>query len=131
MAVEHGYMPLGKYSSARDDILHWLCMNDWANGSFGDVEAPTGYVYRISNFEHDVAQPNNEFNSLIDGWFEENQEVTDSPELRAQLVGFFLVLEDSNGFVHVRTYDTEALALEAFHAYRDVFEAWDNQDDED
>lgn len=130
MTVEFGYMPLGKYSSARDDILHWLCMAEWANESSGDSESPTGYFWRISNFEHDVHQKNNEFNSLIDGWFEQNQEVTDSPELRAELVGHFIVSTVSSGFVYVVKYDTERELLEAYNTLEAAYAEWaDDEED--
>lgn len=131
MAVEFGYMPLGKYSSARDDILHWMCMAEWANESSGNSESPTGYFWRISNTREDVAQANNEFNSLIDGWFEENQEVTDSPELRSQLVGFFIVSTVSSGFVYVSQYDTERELLEAYEALEADYSEWADAQDED
>lgn len=131
MAVEFGYNPLGRYSSARDDILHWMCMSDWANESSGNSEAPTGYFWRISNFDHDLAQPNNEFHSFIDGWFEENPEVTDAPELRAELVGHFIVQIVDSGFVYVAKFDTKRELLEAYAKLEADFEEWDSQDDED
>lgn len=126
---DHGFIPLGKYSSARDSILHYLCTSGWGNDSFGDVEAPTGYVWRISNNPADVHIPNTEVTSLLEEWFEQNNEVTDSPELRKELVGHFLVTENSQGFVSVQQFPSEwALKLVYMSLERDFFK-WDSQDD--
>ncbi len=127
---DHGFISLGKYSSARDSILHYLCVGEWSNASFGDVEAPTGYVWRISNDPADVHIPNTEITSVLSDWFEQNNEVTDSPELRNELVGHFLVVEDSAGFVYVVEFATESLLLTRFNALREDFDEWDVQEDD-
>lgn len=130
--TDHGYKALGKYSSARDDILHYLCTSAWANESFGDVEAPTGYVWRISNSWAEVKPASMDFTAVLEGWLEWNQEVTDSEELRRELVGYFLVQENSNGLVHVREYLTEAALLADFRTLERDFYIWDdsNEDEE-
>lgn len=128
--TDHGFISLGKFSSARDSILEYLCNNGWANGSFGDVDAPTGYVYRISNNPADVHIPNTEVTSLLGDWFEANPEVTDSPELRAELVGHFLVNEDSNGFIHVAMFEKEETLTELYQFMENKYDEW-NSDDED
>jgi hypothetical protein len=125
---DHGYHPLGKYSSARDDILHYLCMSDWGDESSGNSEAPSGYFWRISNEEFDVQQSNGEFNSVIAEWFEQNQEVTDSAELRAELVGWFIVQGVDSGMVYVYQYESEADMLEAYAALEETYAEWDEQD---
>ena len=127
---DHGFIALGKYSSARDSILHYLCEAEWSNDSFGDVEAPTGYVWRISNYDHDVAEVNNEFGSVLAGWFEENPEVKDSPELRAELVGFWIVNEDSNGFIHVMDAQNQQTQNEIFAMLQGKFEEWLGPDED-
>jgi hypothetical protein len=128
--TDHGFISLGKFSSARDSILEYLCNNGWANESFGDVEAPTGYVYRISNTLEEVHIPNTEVTSLLGDWFEENPEVTDSPELRAELVGHFLVTENSQGFVNVTAFETEKDLLSVFQSLEDEYNEWDVDEDE-
>lgn len=120
-------MQLGKFDTDRDSALHYLCLSDWANGSFGDVESPVGYVWRISNNWEEVKPENTELTSVLEEWFEQQGDVEDTPEFRRSLVGHFLILEDSNGLVHVQSYDTVELSLDAFHEYRDVFEKWDAQ----
>jgi hypothetical protein len=128
---DHGYHPLSKFSSARDDILHFLCISDWAEESDGNSEAPTGYFWRISNTDADVHQSNGEFSSVFAEWLEMNPEVTDSPELRSELVGHFIVQAMDSGFVYVGDYSTEEAMLEDFAEMQEEFGKWDEQDLED
>lgn len=125
---DHGYHPLGKYSSARDDLLHYLCTSEWSNESSGNSEAPSGYFWRISNEVADVHQKNGEFNSVVEDWFKDCPEVTDSQELRDELVGHFIVQGVDSGMVYVYKYDSEAEMLEAYAALEETYAAWDDQD---
>jgi hypothetical protein len=124
---------LGKYDSDRDNILHFMCTSDWANESFGDVEAPTGYVWRISNTRNDVFgcfdQGNSEFDSLIEDQLAAYG-IEDSPEFRSSLVGNFLVYEDSSGFVSVLKVPSESALIVQFNATQEVYEAWLGDEDE-
>jgi hypothetical protein len=129
--TDHGFISLGKFSSARDSILEYLCNNGWANDSFGDVEASTGYVYRISNTTSEVNKQNGEFNSVMGDWFEANPEVRDSVALRQELVGHFLVTEDSQGFVRVTQFDTEQELERVYRVEEDAFSKWNEDEDED
>lgn len=126
---DHGFSSMGKFDSARDSILSYLCLADWANESSGNTESPSGYFSRISNKPEDVNLFNTEFNSIMDEWLEYNQEVTDSPELRDELVGDFIVQSVDSGFVYVYKYDNEAEMLEAYAALEEVYDAWDEQED--
>lgn len=121
---DHGFIALGKYSSARDSILHYMAISDWANASDGNVEAPTGYFWRISNTPADVQQGNTEFSSLLEEWLTDSPEVTDSPALRAELVGHFLLVETDQGFVEVYSYATEAELLKEYEYRESVFSEW-------
>jgi hypothetical protein len=129
MTHDHGFISLGKYSSARDSILHYLCLSEWSNDSFGDVEAPTGYAWRIDNDPADVHIPNSEITSVLSDWFDDNPEVKDSPELRAELVGHFLVVEDSNGFVSVHEYPSGMQLMQTFQSLEETWAEWNAQDD--
>lgn len=127
---DHGFIALGKYSSARDSILHFMCEAEWSNGSFGDVEAPTGYVWRISNDPADVHIPNTEVTSLLEEWFTANPEVTDSPALRDELVGHFLVTEDSQGHIYVMTCPSATSLASEYVYLENRYEAWTAQDED-
>jgi len=108
--ADHGYHPLGKYSSARDDALHFLCTSGWEMGEFGNVSDYGVYFWQISNDPADVQQSNGEFTSIFEDWLKDNPEVTDSPELRTELVGHFIVSETDSGAVSVQAFDSvEAL----------------------
>lgn len=108
---------LGKYDSDRDNILHFMCMSEWSNEFFGDVEAPTGYVWRISNTFDEVSPDNTEFNSLVETSVA-LYDIEDSPEFRSSLVGHFLVYEDSSGFVSVLKAPSEQALITQFNATR-------------
>lgn len=112
---------MSKYESTRDDALHFLCTSGWANSSFGDVEAPTGYCWRITNAAADVAEVNTEFGSLMDDWDGElTQDVRDS------LVGHFLVVEESNGLVHVLRYHSEEGLIGTSELRENAFNSWNS-----
>lgn len=117
-------MQLGKFSSDRDSALHYLCTSDWANGSFGDVEAPTGYVWRISNTWEECKPEAMDFTSVLEDWLEANPEVEDTAEFRRSLVGHYLVQEGSNGLVHVQRFTHESALKARFEQLQEQFSEW-------
>lgn len=122
-------MQLGKYSTDRDNILHFMATSDWANDSFGNVEAPTGYVWKMSNDWEDVHVANTEFNSLIESQMV-SYDIEDTPEFRNSLAGHFLLKEDSNGFVFVFEFETEAERDRIYSDLETEFSEWDSQDED-
>lgn len=125
---DHGYHPLGKFSSARDDALHFLCTSDWAEDSTGNSMDWNAYAWRISNDVNDVSQKNTEFNSIFEEWLEQNPEVTDSPELRSELVGHFMVVEYSGGHVGVAKYNTEYELKRDLQTIEAEYNEWDERE---
>jgi len=125
--TDHGFISLGKFSSARDSILHWLAGVEWCNASSGHVEAPTGWFAKISFLPAEIHIPNTEITSVLEEWFQDNPEVTDSPELRKELEGFFIVRENEQGFVSVEVFPTEAAMNVAYGALEDAFSEWDGE----
>lgn len=131
MAENNGLYGIGKYDSRRDEILHALCLADWSNDSFGDVQAPTGYVWRITNTKEDIFgtlwDRNSEFDSLMEALEFHHLKVAELSEL----VGNFIVIEDNNGFVYVRSFDTEAAMMQEYN-YRELqYSEWFNGEGED
>lgn len=122
-------MQLGKYSTDRDNILHFLCTSEWSNESFGNVEAPTGYVWRISNTLEEVHIPNTEITSLLEDQLK-LYGIEDTEDFRKSLVGHFLVTEDSNGLVHVLECPSATSLVSEFNYLRNRFNAWDTQEDD-
>lgn len=109
---------IGKYSSARDSVLHFMCLQDWANESFGDVATFGCYVWRISNTAQDVSADNGEIVSLLE---QDSYGVQLTPELSAALTGHFLVREDSNGLVSVGRFATESALLRHYAALESTY----------
>ena len=126
--AEHGYIPLGKYNCARDDLLHYLCTSDWAEDSFGNVDEYGSYVWKISNTAEDVSINNTEFCSLLEEWFQINSSVTDSPELRQELVGHFNVTTVDSGFVYVAAYDTAEERNAIYKLAEDAYGEWSDEE---
>ena len=114
---------LGKYSTDRDNILHAMALADWANESFGDVDSPTGYVWRISNNWEEVKPQNMEITSLLEDQLEA-YDIADTPDFRQSLVGHFLIIEDSNGSVSVHEFETERVLLMHYSTLEAEYEAW-------
>lgn len=121
---DHGFISLGKFSSARDSILSYLTSVGWANDSDGSVEAPTGWFAKISNDPADVHVPNTEITSVLADWFEQNPEVVDSPELRKELEGHFLVRENEQGFVYVEEFKWAANRDAAYNRLEREYSEW-------
>ena len=119
---------LGKYSTDRDNILHFMATCDWANESFGDVDAPTGYVLRMSNTFQDVQPSNTELTSLIEDQVKA-YDIVDNDDFRESLVGHFLIWEDASGFVSVLQFATELDLLDVYKDLETEFSEWDSQDD--
>jgi hypothetical protein len=119
---------LGKYSSDRDNILHYMATSDWANDSFGDVEAPTGYVWRMSNDLQDVQLANTELTSLIEDQLEA-YDIEDGPQFRNSLVGHFLITENDQGAVSVQKFDTESELFALFVELRHEYSKWEGYED--
>lgn len=120
---------MSKYDSMRDDALHFMCVGGWSNGEFGNVEAPTGFVWKISNDWEDVKPENGEFRSLMEDWFELQAE-PDDINFRRSLVGDYLIREDSNGLVYVTIYTEKEPRDDEFHRLQDEFQKWDGQGDD-
>lgn len=116
-------MQLGKFDSDRDSALHYLCTVEWSNDSTGDVEAPTGYVWRISLSPSELSYERDEIGSVLEEWFQ-SESVEDTAEFRRSLVGHFLVVEDSQGFVTVQEFNLGFMLQARFEQLQAHYEAW-------
>lgn len=117
----------GKYegdNEARDEALHRLCQDVWANQSDGDVQAPTGFFYVVTNTVRDLPELQDVLgNTWSDALLDDTGTNT--------LIGAFLVTEDTQGFVHVTRYPDqypdrtgEDRALVAFQAKQRAYTEW-------
>lgn len=118
---------VGKFDSFRDSALHYLCVSDWAEESFGNVSDYGVYIWRISNTLQEVSPDNGEFNSIIEDWapMEGYETLQSDPAFRESLAGHFLVSENDQGMVSVRQFATEAAMLARFNDMQTHYENWD------
>lgn len=96
----------GKYEGShplRDEALHTMSVQGWANESDGNVEDLSGYVSRVSNTPAELA----EVLAAFDGEFPDGLD----PQ---SLVGHFLLVENSQGFLYVTEYPTEQAVIGAY-----------------
>lgn len=121
----------GKYSSYRDSALHFLCSSEWGNDSFGDSNDYGAFIWRISNSLPEVHVLNTEINSVLEDWEDANPDcIYTREELRAQLVGHFLVSENSTGSVHVQEFNSEHAVTERFNAMQEHYNNWADSNDD-
>lgn len=101
--------PSPKYDSFVHSALHYLCNAGWGNESDGDANYYGSHFTRITLNWEDVKPANTEFLSLIEEWpdFADAVHPEHPDQFFRQMVGHWLVAEDSNGFVHVRQFATE------------------------
>jgi hypothetical protein len=92
----------GKYASPLGEALHRLCQEQWANESTGNVEAPTGYVWRITITEAELP----EVRSALDAIWEDHP-YDDEGRACAEMVGAWIVVEDTQGFVTCTNWATD------------------------
>lgn len=110
----------GKYACIRDELLDVIQNMGWANESSGDVECATGHFARISNGTDEVGE-------LVDALPDEYQ-VAGREHYRG-LVGHFLVVTDSLGFVTVTEFTSEPDLLAAYQELEAEYSLWEGQDE--
>jgi hypothetical protein len=121
----------GKYNSLRDSALHYMCINGWSTGEFGDVQDFGAYVWRVDNKAEDVQIGNTEFWSMLREWWGANGD-PNIVEIRDSLVGHFIVLESDQGFVSVIDYNTEEELVERYNPLLNQYTEWREKfEDED
>ena len=119
----------GKYEGdnvARDEALHRLCGELWGNFSTGSARSPVGNVWLLIVDEDELG----EVRAALDTIWQDHP-YGDEGRACAEIVGAFVVREDSQGFVHVTKYPSqpphrtgEDRALVAFQALHRRFVAW-------
>lgn len=92
-----GPYPLGKYSTLRDEFLHGMCADDWADESDGSVDSPTGYFYLVCVSQAEMPEIVNAFGTAPHG-----------------SAGNFVVRETDQGFIYVDEYPSPSAAAVAY-----------------
>jgi hypothetical protein len=106
---------LGKFDSCRDEALYQMSL-DGTDETTGDVEYEGYYVLIVLDASATV--------NLDD----------DAPDGTPQVTvpaGSYIVTENSQGFVSVYTYDSEAVAREDFKRIDEAYSDWLDQDEGD
>lgn len=101
-------------------ILLTLCSAGWANESDGNVEAPTGYFWRISLSHSEIfGWPG----GAKDCFADEIPNATDDDWKK--IIGHWICAEDSNGFFYATRQDDEYSAQKVFADLTREFSEWD------
>lgn len=111
---------MSKFDSLRDEFL-WMMTLDGTGETSGDVESSTGWFGRVDILSADVASLAAEILAEYNG---------PGPFDIMQMVGHFIVRENSQGFVTVETYDNDGQAAARFAELDDAYSDWLGPDDE-
>lgn len=104
----------GKFASDRDQLLYYITLEGWGVASGGDVQSPSGWFGRISTTEAELPGVEQAF----------GEQISSSGVAPAELVGHFLLNEDSQGFVYVTEYGSERDLLASYGILEEVYEQW-------
>lgn len=107
----------GSFDSARDELLHAMSLEGWANASSGDVECPTGFFARISNDSREIPE-------IRDAFPTESAGISN-----ADIRGHFLCVENSQGFWYVTRYDNARALVQAYNALEAEYSEWLGDDE--
>lgn len=107
--------------TALEAVLQAMVTGGWANESDGHVDSPQGHFARISNSDAEVHGMGGVADTFADDIVLYEMASID------ELIGHFLVREDSQGFVHVTEYDNPIDLTRDFHALQDEYALW-NED---
>jgi hypothetical protein len=94
----------------------------WANESTGDVESPTGHFARISNAPNELSEIRQAFDDTLTTYGNVSDE---------DMTGHFLVMTDSQGFIHITRYHAESDLIRRYRQLEDQYADWagDSEDD--
>lgn len=111
-----------RFACARDEVLGQLGLEGWSNASSGDTESPTGYFERISNTEEELQELVEAFEDIIG-------QMRQYGFSERELLGHFLLVHDSQGFVGVHEYDTHEELVARFEELEDEYGNWGSDDE--
>lgn len=113
-----------KFDSARDEVVYELTLDGMLDSS-GDSDAPTGWFSAISIGAEDIPELLRSEMSCYG-----LNDMVSARESFADLVGHFLIVGDSQGFIYVIPQES-AGALDAAYAELDaLYSAWADQDED-
>lgn len=103
--------------TALEAVLQAMVTGGWANESDGDVDSPQGAFARVTNEPAELGEVQGAFNDVMRmyGWNEDDAK---------QLIGHFLVREDSQGFVDITSYDNPIQLTRDYQQLQDAYSLW-------
>lgn len=116
------YVRLGKFGSARDEVLYHMDMDAWSMESDGNVDAPTGFFAMMENLPNDME-------GIIDAFPDELNVMVEARESFSNLIGWFLLYHDDQGFFSVVEYNSLSDLRGAFRDLQAQYEEWGNNED--
>jgi hypothetical protein len=101
--------------TALEALFGAMVAGGWATVSDGDVESPTGHFARVHNATDELGEIRDAFADTIEMYGDPGDD---------KIVGDFIVIEDSRGFVHITRYDNASDTIDAYDALQDQYGAW-------
>jgi hypothetical protein len=121
-----GYIALGKFSSALEELLFTLAnYEQWSEEHGGNSVDWQLYfwalVIRLPDLRPEELETVKRLAADID---------PDDTELWTRVSGFWLVTENSQGFANVQDMESPEALDRAYEELQAAYEAWDSQDEE-
>lgn len=114
--------------TALELVMQAIITAQWSNNSNGDVEAPTGHFAIVERPSH-PGELNDMLAAIEDMDDPDNIDMIHAFEDAEP--GFYAVVEDSNGLVHITGPHTQQEATEWFTKAEDAYAEWNAQDEND
>lgn len=103
--------------TALEALFQAMITGGWATESDGDVESPHGHFARVHNATAELAEIGDAFEDTLSAYGRPAED---------EIVGDFIVIEDSQGFVHITRYPNALATIEAYAAIQADYAAWED-----
>ena len=103
--------------TALEALFQAMISDYWFTKSSGDVESPTGAFAYVTNTDKELPSILDAFTEITDVYGVPNAE---------DMTGSFLVVEDSQGNVHISRYDSDTAARAAYMRLEADFLDWED-----
>jgi hypothetical protein len=101
--------------TALEALFDAMITGGWANESDGHVESPTGHFARISNAPNELSEIRQAFSDVTDAYGMPSDD---------DITGHFLVMTDSQGFIHITRYHAESDLIRRYRHLCEEYFAW-------
>ncbi|AEK08431.1 hypothetical protein FDG56_gp118 [Mycobacterium phage Bask21] len=101
--------------TAIEALFQAMVSDGWFTMSNGDVESSTGFFAYVTNTPAELADIRREFSEVIEAYGNPADE---------DIVGSFLTVEDSQGFIHITRYASDEGARKAYNGLEYRYERW-------